>query len=174
MFNSLWPMDCSTPRFSVHHQLPELIQTYVHWVSDVIQPSHPLSSPSLPALQSFPASGPFPMSQLFESGGQSIGASVSASVLPMNIQGWFPLGLVFDLLVVQGTSYGGEFWQNVVHWRRECQSTSAFLREPHEQYKKAKRYICIYIYSIYKNICLSGCTGLSGGMQDLLVVACGI
>ena len=41
-------------------------------------------------LQSFPASGSFPMSQLFTSGGQSIGASVSASVLPVNIQDWFP------------------------------------------------------------------------------------
>ena len=44
-------------------------------------------------LQSFPASGSFPMSQFFASGGQSIGASVSASVLPMDIQDWFPLGL---------------------------------------------------------------------------------
>ena len=44
-------------------------------------------------LQSFPASGSFPMSQFFTSGGQNIGASASASVLPMNIQGWFPLGL---------------------------------------------------------------------------------
>ena len=44
-------------------------------------------------LQSFPASGSFPMSQFFASGGQSIGASASASVLPMNIQDWFPLGL---------------------------------------------------------------------------------
>ena len=44
-------------------------------------------------LQSFPASGSFPVSQLFPSGGQSVGASASASVLPMNIQGWFPLGL---------------------------------------------------------------------------------
>ena len=43
--------------------------------------------------QSFPASGAFPMSQLFPWGGQSIGASVSASILPMNIQDWFPLGL---------------------------------------------------------------------------------
>ena len=42
--------------------------------------------------QSFPAPGSFPMSQLFPSGGQSIGASASASVLPMNIQDWFPLG----------------------------------------------------------------------------------
>ena len=44
-------------------------------------------------LQSFPASGSFPMSQFFASGGQSIGASASASVLLLNIQGWFPLGL---------------------------------------------------------------------------------
>ena len=39
-------MDCSTPGFPVHHQLPELAQTRVHWVDDAIQPSHPLSSPS--------------------------------------------------------------------------------------------------------------------------------
>ena len=42
------PMDCSTPGFPVHHQLPELTQTHVHWVSDAIQPSYPLSSPSPP------------------------------------------------------------------------------------------------------------------------------
>ena len=42
-------MDCSMPGFPVHHQLPELAQTHVHWVSDAIQPSHPLSSPSPPA-----------------------------------------------------------------------------------------------------------------------------
>ena len=57
---------------------------------------HPtISSPIAPfssCLQSFPASGSFLMSQLFTSGGQSIGVSASASVLPMNIQGWFPLG----------------------------------------------------------------------------------
>ena len=40
------PMDCSTPGFPVHHQLPELIQTHVHRVGDATQPSHPLSSPS--------------------------------------------------------------------------------------------------------------------------------
>ena len=58
---------------------------------------HPtLSSSVIPfssCSQSFPASGSFPMSQLFPSGGQSIGASTSASVLPVNIQGWFSLGL---------------------------------------------------------------------------------
>ena len=43
------PVDCSTPGLPVHHHLPELAQTQVHWVCDAIQPSHPLSSPSLPA-----------------------------------------------------------------------------------------------------------------------------
>ena len=53
---------------------------------------------------SFPASRSFPMSWLFIPGGHSIGASASASVFPMNIQGWFPLGLTdFDLFAVQGT-----------------------------------------------------------------------
>ena len=46
----LWdPMDCSTPGFPVHHQLPELVQTHVHWVGDAIQQSHPLLSSSSPA-----------------------------------------------------------------------------------------------------------------------------
>ena len=77
------PMDYSTAGFPVHHQLPELTQTHVHWVGDAIQPSHPVV-PFFSHLQSFPASGSFPMSQLFTSGGQSIGVSASASVLPMN------------------------------------------------------------------------------------------
>ena len=84
------PMDCTTPGFPVHHQLLELPQTHVHCVSDAIQLSCPLSSPSL---QSSPASGSFPVSQLFASGGQNIWGSGSTSVLPTNIQSWFPLGL---------------------------------------------------------------------------------
>ena len=81
------------PGFPILHYLLEFAQTHVHWVSDAIQPSCPLSSPFPPCLQSFPASGSFLMSWLFVSGGQSIGASASALVLPMNIQDWFPLGL---------------------------------------------------------------------------------
>ena len=50
MSDSLQPMNCSTPGFPVHHQLPESKQTHVHWVGDAIQPSHPLSSHSPPAL----------------------------------------------------------------------------------------------------------------------------
>ena len=89
---TLW--GCSTSGFPVHQQLLELIQTHVHRVGDAIQPSHPLSVILFSScLQPFPESGSFPMSQFFTSGGQSIGISASASVLPMNIQDRFPLGL---------------------------------------------------------------------------------
>ena len=89
----LWLTDCSTPGFPVLHYLPAFAQTHVYWVSDAIQPSHPLSPPSPPALNLSQHQGSFPMSWLFPSGSQSIGASATASVLPMNIQGWFPLRL---------------------------------------------------------------------------------
>ena len=85
------PMNHSTPGLPVHHQLPQSTQTHVHQVGDAIQPSHPLSSPSPPALN-LSASGSFQMSQLFASDGQSIGVLASKSVLPMNTQDWFPLG----------------------------------------------------------------------------------
>jgi len=77
--------------FPVHHQLPELAHIHVHWVGDAIQPSHPVI-PFSSCLQSFPASGSFQMSQFFASDGQSTGVSASTSVLPKNIQDWFPLG----------------------------------------------------------------------------------
>ena len=80
------PTDCSKPGFPVHHQLLELTQIHVHPIISfsVI----PFSS----HLQLVPASGSFPMSQFFVSGGQSIGVSASASVLPMNLQDLFLLG----------------------------------------------------------------------------------
>ena len=74
------------PDFPVLHHLEEFVLTHVHLVSDAIQPSHPVDY-FFSCLQSFPASESFQVSQLFPSGGQSIGASASASVLPMNIQG---------------------------------------------------------------------------------------
>ena len=85
-------MACGTPGFPVHHQLLELTQTHVHWVSDAIQPFHILLSPSPPAFNLSQHQGSFPMSQFFTSGEQSTEVSASASVLPMNIQGRFPLG----------------------------------------------------------------------------------
>ena len=92
-----WPTLCnpmnhhSTPVLPVHHQLPEFTKT-----RPLSQWCHPTISSSIVPFsswpQSFPASESFQMSQLFASGGQSIGVSASTSVLPMNIHGWFPLG----------------------------------------------------------------------------------
>ena len=86
-------MDCSTPgslSFTIFWNLLKLIEFI-----ESVMPSNASSCvvPFSSCLQSFPASGSFPISQLFASNGQSMEASVSASVLPMNIQSWFPLGL---------------------------------------------------------------------------------
>ena len=96
-------MDCSTPGFPVYHQLLEFAQTHDHRVSAAIQPSHPVI-PVSSCLQSLPASRSFQMSQFFPSGSQSFGASASTSVLPMNIQGLFPLVMTGLILQFKGLS----------------------------------------------------------------------
>ena len=80
------PMDCSTSSSPWYH-------------ATISSSAVPFST----CLQSFPASGSFQKSQFFASGGQGTGLSASASVLPMNIQDWFPLIDRFDILAVQGT-----------------------------------------------------------------------
>ena len=85
------PMDCSTPGLLVYRQLLEFTQTYVRWVGDAIQPSHPLLSPS-PSIFDLSQHRGLLMSQLFASGGQSIGVSALTTVLPVNIQDWSSLG----------------------------------------------------------------------------------
>ena len=116
------PMNCNTPGFPVHHQLPELAQTHVHWVGDAIQPSHPLFSLLLPSV--LPSIRVFSSRSGLWSGGQRIGASG----LPMNIQDWFPLGLtdlisllskglarVFSIATVQKHQFFGtqlSLWSN--------------------------------------------------------------
>ena len=86
------PMNCSTPGLPIHHQLLEFTQTHVHWVGDAIQPSHPLSSPSPPALSLSQHQGLFKWVSSSHQVAKVLGVSASASVLPMNIQDWFPLG----------------------------------------------------------------------------------
>ena len=87
------PMDCSTPGLTVHHQLPEFPKLMSIESNEWCQPTISFSVISFSSrLQSFPASGSFPMSHLFASGGQSIRVSASTSVLPMNTQDWSHLG----------------------------------------------------------------------------------
>ena len=107
-------MDCSTPGLPVHHHLLELAQTHVHLTisSSVI--------PFSPCLQSFPASGSFPVSQLFASGGQSIGASEEPR--PRNRLPWAVPPLTHALqLLVQRPSLLVEDWKSstlIAHNRR--------------------------------------------------------
>ena len=83
------PLDRSMVGLPVH-QLPEFTQTLVHWVCDAIQPSHPLSSPSPPAFNLSQHQGLFKWVSSSHQVAKVLAAS--ASVLPMNIQNWFPLG----------------------------------------------------------------------------------
>ena len=99
-------------------------------------PSHPLLSYP----QSFPASGFFPMSQLFAAGGQSFGASVSAPVLPVNIQHWFPLGWT-DLISWQSKGLSRVFSSTTV-WN----ITSLF--GIHRRFS-AKWHLCFLIPFMY-------------------------
>ena len=84
------PMDCSTPGFPVHHQLLEFTQTLVYWVGDAIQSTR---RPLLLLPSVFPSIKAFSNESVLPSGGQNIGVSASAAVLPMNIHDWFPLWL---------------------------------------------------------------------------------
>ena len=106
--DSLRPQDCNTPGFPIHHQLLELAQTHVHWVGDAIQPSHRPSSPlHLPSI--------FPRIRVFSS--ESVlsirqpKCSASSSVLPVNIQDWFPLGLT-GLISLQSKGLSRVFFQH--------------------------------------------------------------
>ena len=93
MSNSLWPHGLQHTRLPCPSPTPRACSNScpLSWWCHPTISSSVVSSFS--CLQSFPASGSFPMSQFFTSGGQSIGASALASVLPMNIQDWFPLGV---------------------------------------------------------------------------------
>ena len=85
-------MDCSTPGFPVHHQLLELTHTHPQRNSDVIQPSHPLSSPSPPAFNLSQHQGLFQWVSSSHQVAKVLEFQLATSVFPMNIQDWFPLG----------------------------------------------------------------------------------
>ena len=104
VFATPWTAACQAPlSFTISWCFLKLmfIELVIH--PTILSSVIPFSS----CFQTFPESGPFPMSRLFASGSQSIGASASISVLPMNVQGWFPLGLTvfffFFLLSAQNS-----------------------------------------------------------------------
>ena len=86
------PMSRSTPGLPIHHQLLESTQTHVHRVGDAIQPSHPLSSPSPPALNLSQHQGLFQWISSLHQVAKVLELTASTSVLPVNTQDWSPLG----------------------------------------------------------------------------------
>ena len=102
---SLWPQGLQHTRLPCPSPPPGVCSNSC----PLSQGCHPTISSSVAPfsswLQSFPASGSFPMSQLFTSGGRSVGALASVSVPPMSTQGWFPLGLTgLNFLLSKGVS----------------------------------------------------------------------
>ena len=115
-------MDYSMPSFPVPHHLLEFAQTHVHWIGDAIQTTHPfLLLPSI-----FPSIRVFSMSWLFTSDGQNIGVSASASVLLVNIQGLFPLGLI-DLISLLSKGLSRVFSSTTV-WKHQFFGTQLSLQ----------------------------------------------
>ena len=113
------PTNCSTPSFPV---LPYLSCPLSQWCCLTISSSAAHFSF---CLQSFPASESFPMSWFFLSGGQNIGASASASVLPMNIQDWFPLGWI-GLISLQSKGLSRIFSSTAI-WKHQFFGTQPSL-----------------------------------------------
>ena len=136
------------------HYLPQFAQIHVYWVSDVIQSSHPLSSPSPPAFNLSQHQGLF-QSQFFASGGESIGVSASASVFPVNIQDWFPLGLT-GLMLLQSKGLSRVFSNTTVQ-KHQFFSTHLSLYSSshiHSRPLKSVNTIChinFYIHIIWCN-----------------------
>ena len=119
------PMEGSIPGFPVHHQHLELAQTHVHQVSDAIQPSHPLSSPSPPAFN-FSSIRVFSNDSVLHIRWPKYW-SFSFS-LPMNIQDWFPLGLT-GLISLQSKGLSKLFSNTTVQIHQFfCAQLSKFLR----------------------------------------------
>ena len=104
------------------------------------------SAPIFFCLQSFPAPECFPMNWLLASGGQSIGASASATVLPLNIQGWFPLELT-DLISLQPKELSRVFSSPII-WKHHFLSAQPFL------WTNSHRSLPIYMYGIFFYILL--------------------
>ena len=131
MCDSLPPSELQRPRLpcsSPHLKLlfMELVMSFNHLI---------LCCPLSSCLQSLPASGSFPMSQLFASGGQSIGTSASVLLLPMNIQGWFPLALT-GLLSLQSKGLSRVFSSTTV-WKHQFFGTQPSLW--------SNSHICIWL-----------------------------
>ena len=164
MSNSLWPQGLQ------HARLP--CPSPTHGVYSNSCPSsrwcHPTISytavPFSSCLKSFPASGSFPMSQFFTSGSQSIGVSASASVLPMNVQDWFPLGLT-GWISLQSKGLSRVFSSTTVQKHQFFGTQLSLWFNSHIQYDYWKNHSFDYM-----GLCISKVMSLLFNMMSRLVI----
>ena len=149
------PTDCSTPGFPVHHQLPCLLkldQTHVHWVGDAIQPSHPLLSPSLPALNlSQHQAWSFPMSHFFLFFCIRWAKYWSFSFNISNIQGWFPWGFT-GLISLHSKGLLGVFSNTTVQKLSALQLSALFIVQLSHSYVTTRKTITLTIQIFAGNV----------------------
>ena len=160
MYNCLQSHELQHARLPCSSYFLEFVQTYIYWADDAIQPSHPLSSPS-PAFKLAPYQGLYQWVSSFTSGGQIIGAS--ASVLWMNIQGWFPLGLTgWISLPAKGLS---RVLSRTTVWRHQFFGTQPFfIVQLSHLYMTTGQPIALTILTFVDNVMsllLVPCLGLS-------------
>ena len=155
MYDSLWPQGLQHARLPCPSTTPGIHSNscpFSWWCHSTISSSVvPFSS----HLQTFPASGFFPVSQFFALGGQSIGVSASASVLPMNIQHWFPLGWT-GWISLQSNRDSQES-SPILHFKSINSSALIFLYSP----------ILTSIHDYWKNHSLTRWTSVGKGMSLL-------
>ena len=141
---------CSTPRGLQHagHPCPSLSPAASSNSCPLSQWFHPTILPSVTPFssfpQSFPASGSFPMSWLFTSGSQSVGASASSSVFPISIQGWFPLGLTCLISLLSCALKG------VFRKRNLILGASALLRARNKGIMRRRRHFVIWDFFFFR------------------------
>ena len=152
LFATPWTIAFSASSALLH--LLEFAQIHVRWVFYCISSAAALFSF---CLQSFPESGSFPMSQLFTSCGQSIGNAVLPTALPMNVQGWFPLGLT-DLISLQSKWFSRDGYSSPINkwapWDLETLNSFNKLRSPDFQESNSCITISDYKVCTVSNISL--------------------
>ena len=150
MSNSLWPHELQHARFSCLSLSPRVCSNSCPlswWCHPTISSSvTPFSS----CPQSFPVSGSFPVSQLFTSGGQSIGASASAPVLPMTIQGWFPWGLT-GWISLQSKGLSRVFSSTTIR-KHQFSSTQSSLWSSSHIHMECGKTIALTIWTFVSNV----------------------
>ena len=159
MSDSLWPPWTAAHQDSLSITNPQSLLKLMSIES--VMPSNYLIHviPFSSHLQSFPASGSFPMSQCFTSDGQSIGVPASASVFPMNIQDWFPLGWT-DLISLQSKGLFKSLLQHHSSKASILQLSAFFivqLSHPYNGPLLAKQCLCFLIRYLGWSYCLGKC-----------------